>query len=399
MDTILGALRRSPSVHPAWSWVFTATLLLPQPASPQTPAQWVVDPDPVVVIGTVDGPEEYWLTNPLAATVLSDGSVVIQNSVDKLFEIRFYQGDGEFRRTASRWGQGPCEFKRAGLIPLPGDSVLVQGQDGRFAVFGPAGNCDRNGRSGLDDAALAYWFQGSGGRGFTFLRHSGTGFPPPGTGRSARSLIHYDFDTGERTRLADVPAPLHLVEDGILITVPFGPRGLVAAGSGLVWVADGDSDEVLGYRPPRADPAVRIRLGLTRERVGREEARRLREAYLSQLSEESARRMRAALRALELPDEMPTVDQLKVDRLGNLWVQPYEPFWAEGPQDWLVFDQAGRRIAEVSIPESLLPPCSRRLLSGCASTKGILEIGADYMLINLPGDFGTPRVVKFALRR
>jgi hypothetical protein len=61
-----------------------------------------VDEIPSVSIGELDGPDEYLLVNPLAAMMLADGSIVIQNSMRNLFEIRYYDGVGGYLKRSGQ---------------------------------------------------------------------------------------------------------------------------------------------------------------------------------------------------------------------------------------------------------------------------------------------------------
>ena len=93
------------------------------------------------------------------------------------------------------------------------------------------------------------------------------------------------------------------------------------------------------------------------------------------------------------------VGQLKVDQVGNLWVQEYEPHWEEGDQRWAVFSPDGKHMANVTVPESALPSCARRVAYSCSPLNGVFEIGTDYMLVPQTDQWGVRYVRKYAIKK
>ena len=80
-----------------------------EPAWTETTA-WRLSENPLVIVGTEDGPEEYQLSWIWDALLLGDGTLVIGNA--GAHDLRFYDGSGEFIRGAGRLGGGPGEFNQ-----------------------------------------------------------------------------------------------------------------------------------------------------------------------------------------------------------------------------------------------------------------------------------------------
>jgi len=360
--------------------------------------EWRVQIDPILVIGRMDGPEEYLLFNPLAAVVLEDGTTVIQDSSRGSFQIRFFDAEGTYLATASHWGEGPWEFHYAnGLHPLPGDSILVTGVDGRFAVFGPRGERVREGRFKIDAGSLAE---------YAFLvdpshlaLEKNLGFPSttPGIKRSEKSYRLYDFSNDHWTLVARLPNLIEFLETtprGVAsYPSPFSPRAHGAAGGGKVWIGQSDVPEIRGFGP-EGDLSTIIRLQHAVERVTRSDAGRFRDLLLAGLTGGQQRLASSALRKMGSPDTVPFFGDLKVDRLGNLWVKRYEAPWAVGDQVWDVYDRGGAWVATAAVPEEILPGCVRHPVSPCDE---ILEIGKDYLLIDQKNALGVRSVVRYRL--
>ena len=361
-------------------------------ASPGTAQQrgsvstWTVDPSPEVTIGQVDGPEEYLLTWVLDGLLLDDGTIVVRNSTRDLFELRYYDGSGRYLATASRWGQGPFEFRfPLGVMHLPSDSVLVLGEDWRYSVFGSRGERIREGRiDGAPTLGLNYDLIDA-----THLGAEAMVYRPTlvlGPQRHQRAYMIRDF-AGATDTVAVLDATREYVyRDGQRrgsYGTPFGPTAMSAAGAGVFWLGSTDIPEIHGYDVDGRRVST-IRLETVPTPVSRADRNRW-------LDDASAQSVRGA-EELGFPDALPFWRDLKVDREGNVWVLRYDMPWAEGPQYWDVFNQRGVPVATVAIPQEIAPRCS----FPCAS---ILDIGVDYLLVLGQGPFDVPQVRKHRLIR
>jgi hypothetical protein len=145
---------------------------------------------------------------------------------------------------------------------------------------------------------------------------------------------------------------------------------------------------------------VTIRVVREAREVSRTDERHMRKIFGGLFSGEFRQRWARWAEDMDFPDRMPFFGGLKVDRAGNLWVQRYETLWAEGPQHWDVFTRDGAPLAEVEVPATALPACARRPPSGCgAVTRGILEIGDDYLLVSQRDELGVMSVSEYRLHK
>lgn len=382
------------------TWVYVLAVC-PSGARGQSIPVWEIESEPLLILGRFEDGPDHALSNIQTAFVQEDGGIVVQNSMGGLFELRFYDGDGRLSATASRYGNGPFEFQRAAAIEiLPGDSIWVLGPDGRFALFGPSGEPVREGRldSGITlpiDDAVAF-----GSERFVTLRYSGDPRPAPGLRRE---------EFGLKLVENDVERPLTTLRGGVnffesngdaffVYALPYAPQGYAVWGGGRLYLGDSASPIIRVY-----DPEVGELRSFALERrpveVTREQQRRMRAAFASLYSGDRGRRWARYARSMEVPDVEPLYGLIVADRTGHLWVQDYEDPWQSGPQDWKVYDEGGNLIADVSLPEGAVPPCSRRIIYRCGSGQGILDITADRIVIETQDEIGTPEVRVFRLRR
>lgn len=365
--------------------------------------QWFVSETPSLVIGAAMGPEEYLLTNPLAAMRLSDGTIVVRDSANGFFHLRFYDGAGQHITTVSAWGQGPYEFQRPlGVHKMSGDSVLVLGEAGKFAVFGSRGERIREGHFGDRGAfaGSAVWSYTFDGRLVLVGRLIGTaGLPDPGVQRAEASFAW----VGENRPTQPLPrvlwrpnyferSPANVVYP---YPYPFAPLTSAATTRSLAWIVQGDRPEVRGYDAAGGLQVI-IRFSDPAPGVDGADRRRFRAEVLQGLTGERETRMARYARSAPFPETHPHVGRLEADDDGHVWVQRYELPWADAQQLWDVFDESGEWIATASFPSSLVPSCARHARRPPCDR--ILEIGDDYVLMG--GDFGdVPEVALYELRR
>ena len=359
---------------------------------------WRVDPEPMLVIGQLDGPEEYLFQAVQAGMLLSDGTTVVLNSLNGLFEIRYFDSAGIHLTTVGRWGEGPWEFHFVrGVHPLPGDSVLVLGLDHRFALFGPAGERVREGRLALAPSGRGIWSALMDSEHLALVQSLGLPRPGQGQQRSQRLFRIHDLARGTTdtiARLGDLIEYSEIAGGGVHYNFmyPFSPRSHHAAGGGRVWLGQSDVPEIRGFGPDGRISTI-IRLKREPREITRADRNRFREEESAKAgSLEAERRFNGALRRMGYPNAMPLFGHFKVDRLGNLWVQRYLTEWAEGDQHWDIYNQQGVWTASVRVPAAVLPKCDPIHLCN-----DLLEIGGRYILVEQKGPFDVPLVVRYRL--
>ena len=153
-------------------------------------------------------------------------------------------------------------------------------------------------------------------------------------------------------------------------------------------MGDGAEDEIVGYGVEDGTRVVTIASPFEPRRVTRGDRSRTREVLADVGEGASQTRWARYAREAEFPERMPYFGALEVDRAGNLWVQEYEPFWADGAQRWAVFAPNGEQLAYVSVPAAALPFCARRLRASCTVLTDIFEIGDDYLLVAQSDEWG-----------
>jgi len=383
-----------------WPAMVIACLAIPATSVAQGPARWTVDSVPSVSIGKADGPDAYVLVNPLVGLVLSDGTVVVQNSLRSLFEIRYFNGAGKYLTTVSRWGQGPYEFQRTiGFYRLGGDSIMVLGDDGRLAVWGPTGDRVRESRLDLTKVMPAFTAVGVDARHAALLKSTGPGMPSPGIQRSSATVFMLDLTNGDAQPVADIRERATFYEKmdrGVRIySVPFATDTWVVGGGGLLWIGDSGSNEIRGYRPGADGPVVVVQSGFDASPVTSDDRRRMRDLYSAMFSGDTQKRWARYAGSMEFPDRTPFFGQLKSDRFGDLWVQEYDRPWKEGPQRWKVYSPKGEELAEVSVPPAAVSPCSRNAIADCRVFSGMMDVGPDYLLVRRADQMGVAHIEKF----
>jgi hypothetical protein len=79
----------------------------------------------------------------------------------------------------------------------------------------------------------------------------------------------------------------------------------------------------------------------------------------------------------------PWISAIVVDSEGLLWAEEYEPYWTSESRTWSVFDQTGRRMARVSLPQGLR----------------VHEIGSDHLIGVAKDEFDVEHVRVYKLIR
>jgi len=321
-----------------------------------------LSPEPIWAVGSADGPEAEVFSRISGGRRLEDGSVVV--GVEGFFEVRKFGPDGVVRWAAGRRGAGPGEFARLQLLRNCSDSKVVVYDRSMFRVT----EFDQEGER------LGTWQLPSGdnvpyevtcapdGR---IIYFSAGQFPSePGIVRWHVPIYWVSRDPRSRGLIRDgVPGPERILEvgDGGYWDRPWS-RHLVLGGTNQgVWIGTSDDYmlEFVGWDGTvldtlawsGADRAVtrahfdQLRNELTQDDDEEERARFLREEWPSY--------------ERVLPSTVPAYSQLLVLDDGTLWVAQWDGVWwlprlPEHPgKRWDVFDPAGERVRQVTIPTNM----------------------------------------------
>ena len=369
---------------PAGSWAQLADSagvpVVTNPAVlPASLVPWRFSDRPVLILGgrTVPGDS---LIRVRGGAVLSDGRVVLAD--EGTLELRFFDASGAPGRSAGRAGRVPGTFQRVQIIgPFAGDSLLVHdvGQQ-RFSVFAPGGDYVRS-FAVPRDLVIGSSVIGVLTDGSPVLRRPWP-LAAPTTPLFYRRRVRIDVVTRDG-RVGPTLGEFPGTESSNLTVSGGGYTGAMAGafGRSAYHFAAGDriavgTNDAFSVRLYGADSQVfRVvrqdggNAPLEPAEIDRFVARVL-ESYGQ--TEDARRRLETGLQQMPRHATLPAFSALRVDRVGNLWVETYTPQGAAAG-DWQVFDRDGVLLTRVKMPS----------LAGVASGPvyfTILDIGADYLL-------------------
>ncbi len=328
---------------------------------------WTLSSDPVLTIGTLDGPEEYQLFRVRAAVRIGTGDIVVANGGTS--ELRFYDSNGAHLRTVGREGGGPGEFKgMGGAWRLGNDSIVVSDfGNARLAVFDSHGELGRTFRlDQVPDAGRAVpvsvFADGS------FLL-SAIARPPgePQQGLRRDSILYVrQSATGELLEeLVKRPGRERLIAqlEGnriAIMSAPYGPTPSAAAAGARWFYGFGKRYEIEVY----AVDGTLTHL-YRRAKENRPITAEIAEAYRERMSGSNMPPAFARLRAgMGLPETMPAFGRIVTSDNGGLWVQNYT--LPDEQPSWAVFRDDGRYLGDVDTPMSAR----------------VLHIGDDFVLVS-----------------
>lgn len=326
--------------------------------------------DPVLRIGSLDGPEHDQLHRVQGAARLGDGRIVIADGGSS--QLRFFDATGAHLMNFGRRGGGPGEFQSMSFMRrLRGDSILVfDSRLRRVTVVSPDGAVAREvpltleGRGSLAVAAATI-------DGTLLLRRMAA------MSTESRDYLRDTLDLSiHRDGAAPVNMPPYLgsemqrrVEENgqmvmiMLSTLPFARTSHTAAGTAF-WIGSTDMYEIHGYDttgrlaiilrsahvPQRSvDDALLARFADARV----EDRRR---ALQSGSGEFDERAIRRDLDALPRVSGLPFYDGLFADDAGRLWVREFDvPDIDPLPSRWAVFDADGAFLSMVVMPPRTRP--------------------------------------------
>lgn len=335
-------------------------------------SDWRLAPNPSVVIGSFEGPEEDQLIEVDGAARLSDGRIAVGDAGAR--NVRIFGSDGRHRITLGGGGEGPGEFQAVHLAGvLPGDTlVVVDRRLLRVSYLHPEGGFLR---SEAMDSGESYLIQCMGMfAGGSVLMEGLVLDALEADGYSRRDQAFLSIgadgalvaDYGRFPGLESVMRTL-TTEHGIATTlqsIPFGKSGLSTVAGESFYFGSQDSYEVQEYG---IDGGLRRVIRLDREpaRVTAAQLEAFIAAEMAEAEDETqAREIRQRYEDFPVPDFHPAYSALIANPEGFLFVQgPEIPDNNSVALD--VFDHEGRLVGALSVPDGI---------------EEILEIGSGHLL-------------------
>ena len=339
---------------------------------------WRLSEEPVLTIGSENGPEEYSLYGVAAALRLPDGNIVIANSGTD--ELRYYDSTGNFLHSVGQDGFGPGEFKRMSGVWLVGDSIFVNdwGQD-RLSVFSASGEYGRTimlHREPGSSQTVGVGVFADGtilGRQFVFDRDNS---PEQGLrydrinvvyGRNLREgeLLNsigeflWRFGLSEVVSRTRDPSTGVAYQSGIFSDAPFGRAATTVAFGDNLYHGSSETYEIRVISKTGSLSRI-IRRPIPNPPVTERDREEFRDYFVEDGDDWSRRRVRD----LVFPETKPAYGDFIVDALGNIWVAEFSMGHDDRAGIWNVFDRDGRWLGTVRVP-----PGGR-----------YIEIGADHVL-------------------
>lgn len=344
--------------------------------------EWRVEVRPTVVIGTAAGDPSQELGLARDALRLRGGRIVVAD--DRRYELRFYDGRGEFLNATGREGEGPGEFASLdGLAPYRGDSLLVFDFGlHRISVFDRHGAFGRSTRVDLLHVNLIGAFSDGS------LLVSVDSLPAPGGGEHATARYLRLGSAGDLLNALG-PFTRFQVFTGSLPSgrpavgrTPFAPYLTARTHGDRLYLGDGSDPRVDLYAPDgRRVMSVRLRLerrALTRAWIQAYERERVeRVQHPDQLD-----RVERMLEEMPYPERTAAYEMFLVDAEGNLWLRPYAEPGVE-TIGWQVVTAAGRWLGPVEVPAGLT----------------VFQIGPDFLLGRREAEYGVHQVVLHSLEK
>jgi len=331
---------------------------------------WVVESEPRLEIGAIDGPEEYTFSGIGEAHLLSDGRIAVTNR--RTSEFRFFSGEGGFLDSSGREGEGQGEFVFMQTWRGTADTLFVfDAQLARVSILNPAGEFIRSTQvQGEPDLGNPSAFGSIPGGGLFVT--SGTGGVPSG----ARGLIEgneilfsqHSAEGRFQNVIARFPSASRWVYTSSgMTTHQYLPYSVgwtpYAWAPGRLFVGLGTEAEI-EVRGPDGRLIQLFRWGAERQAVGAEEMAEYREQLLTYYEDPNQKRYwEGWLREVPFPEHLPIYSSLLVDRTGHLWAEQYRPFWDESRR-WFVFNPDGIWLGTVETPQGFR----------------VTEIGMDYVV-------------------
>ncbi len=371
---------------------------------------WTVDDEPLVEIGTVMGAPEYQFADVVAAVRLSNGDIVVADR--GAYELRSYDGAGNFQWRAGRVGQGPGEFESLDFLGTTAGDSLVTFDTSllRAQLFGPQGGLARTFRVAVTEgdaageAVVADKAVGvTDGRLIVRFVEYGDEIPNGIVRWPLERLAALNLAGGSVRSLLVLPgneANVSVREGGgwVISNYAFfrGPEYGTAAG--YLAVIDTEAWSVRLVSPRDGAVAAIVRRDVT----PRETTAALFDLHLDGIVDiafpdtdraapEGVERLRRMWRGYPRAPHLPVLRSVHVDATGHLWLQPYYVAGVQ-PPPFEIHAPDGTWLGSVSVPAGL----QRGFIQFQAP---YMEIGDDYLLGVWTDELDVQYVRMYRIRR
>jgi hypothetical protein len=319
------------------------------------PTAWTVTDTPLVSIGGGDADSTAIFARVQNVTRLSDGRIVATDYGTR--QIRFYDANGRFQKAVGRLGEGPGEFDWLGrALRTDGDSLILwDPYNARLSVFDSGGRFVRSVplQSGQGVSFPDPFGRASDG---ALIGRIGDRSNTIGAIRGPAYFVRYGPDLAPVDTFARTVSAERFIDpcgQGMCgYDPPFAKSTSFAFQRDRLHVGTSDSYEVsvigLDGRKIRS-----IRLAKAGRPVTGADIDRFRETFLARARNADRRAaLERVFTMMTAPKTMPAYQDLRVDRLGNLWVEEYRTDEKDAPR-WTVFDSAGRHLGSLATPRAL----------------------------------------------
>jgi hypothetical protein len=331
-----------------------------------TPATaWTIADTPSLSLGDDETDSTTIFSLVRSTARLGDGRIVVANYGTR--QLRFYDSNGRFLKAVGGLGKGPGEFNWLGkALRTDGDSLILwDPNNARLSVLDSSG---RFVRSVPLQRGQGVSFPDPFGRSSdgALIGQIGSRSSNVGAVRGNAIFVRYGPDLLPIDTIAERPGTERYIQPcggGMCgYDPPFARSTSAAFSRDRLYVGSADRYEisVIGTdgRLIRS-----IRLAAPNREVTSADAARQREALLGRAKPAARQELERVYAAMTVPKTMPAYRDLRVDRVGNLWVEDYRVTDDDAPR-WTVFDSTGRMLGALATPRSLR----------------IDEIGDDYLL-------------------